>query len=246
MHDRLPEAPGAFLALRQLVGEDRFPQVFSALEPAPDVGPPPAATGISAARSAQIVESTVKVEGVACDRIQDGSGFVVGDDLVVTNAHVVAGEDATEVERSDGSRVSAAVVAFDPDRDLAVLSAPGLDRDPLPVGRAEEGDVGGVYGHPGGGPLEISPYEIAQEVQARGSDIYDRDPTERAVFLLAAELAPGDSGSALVDADGEVVGVAFAIAPDRDGVAYALTDAELRAVLEGDLSRTVDTGPCLA
>ena len=246
VHDRLPEAPDAFLALRQLVGEDRFPQVFSALEPAPDVGPPPAATGISAARSAQIVESTVKVEGVACDRIQDGSGFVVGDDLVVTNAHVVAGEDATEVERSDGSRVSAAVVAFDPDRDLAVLSAPGLDREPLPVGRAEEGDVGGVYGHPGGGPLEISPYEIAQEVQARGSDIYDRDPTERAVFLLAAELAPGDSGSALVDADGEVVGVAFAIAPDRDGVAYALTDAELRAVLEGDLSRTVDTGPCLA
>lgn len=246
LHDSLPEAPDAFLALRQLVGEDRFPEVFDALEPAPDVGAPPAATGISAEVSARVVESTVKVEGVACDRLQDGSGFVVGDDLVVTNAHVVAGEESTEVERSDGTRVEAEVVAFDPERDLAVLSAPGLDRPALSVGDADEGDVGGVYGHPGGGPLEISPYEIAQEVQARGSDIYDRNATERAVFLLATELAPGDSGSALVNGDGEVVGVAFAIAPDRDDVGYALTDAELRAVLDGDLSTPVDTGPCLA
>jgi len=246
LHDSLPEAPDAFLALRQLVGEDRFPEVFDALEPAPDVGAPPAATGISAEVSARVVESTVKVEGVACDRLQDGSGFVVGDDLVVTNAHVVAGEDSTEVERSDGTRVSADVVAFDPERDLAVLSAPGLDRPALSLGDADEGDVGGVYGHPGGGPLEISPYEIAQEVQARGSDIYDRNATEREVFLLATDLAPGDSGSALVDADGEVVGVAFAIAPDRDNVGYALTDAELRAVLAGDLTTPVDAGPCLS
>ena len=246
LHDSLPEAPDAFLALRQLVGEDRFPEVFDALEPAPDVGAPPAATGISAEVSARVVESTVKVEGVACDRLQDGSGFVVGDDLVVTNAHVVAGEDSTEVERSDGTRVSADVVAFDPERDLAVLSAPGLDRPALSLGDADEGDVGGVYGHPGGGPLEISPYEIAQEVQARGSDIYDRNATEREVFLLATDLAPGDSGSALVDADGEVVGVAFAIAPDRDNVGYALTDAELSAVLAGDLTTPVDAGPCLS
>lgn len=246
LHDSLPEAPDAFLALRQLLGEDRFPEVFDALEPAPDVGPPPAATGISAELSDRIVESTVKVEGIACDRIQDGSGFVVGDDLVVTNAHVVAGEDSTQVQRSDGTSVEAEVVAFDPRRDLAVLSAPGLDRPALALGEADEGDVGGVYGHPGGGPLEISPYEIAQEVQARGTDIYDRARTDRAVFLLATDLAPGDSGSALVNGDGEVVGVAFAIAPDRDGVGYALTDAELRAVLDGDLSDTVDTGPCLA
>lgn len=246
LHDTLPEAPDAFLALRQLVGEDRFPEVFDALQPAPDVGPPPAATGISAALSERIIPSTVKVEGVACDRVQDGSGFVVAEDLVVTNAHVVAGEDSTEVERSDGSRVDATVVAFDPERDLAVLSVPGLDRPALSIGDADEGDGGGVYGRPGGGPLEISPYEIAQEVQARGTDIYDRNPTERAVYFLAADLAPGDSGSALVDGDGEVVGVAFAIAPDRDGVAYALTDAELRAVLDGDLSTPVDTGPCLS
>ena len=246
VHDSLPEAPDAFLALRQLVGEDRFPEVFDALQPAPEVGPPPAATGISPEVSERIVESTVKVEGVACDRIQDGSGFVVGEDLVVTNAHVVAGEDSTEVERSDGTRVAAQVVAFDADRDLAVLSAPGLDRPALAIATADIGDVGGVYGHPGGGPLEISPFEIAQQVRAQGTDIYDRDRIERDVFFLATDLAPGDSGSALVSPEGEVVGVAFAIAPDQDGVGYALTDEELRAVLDLDLDDVVDTGPCLA
>lgn len=246
VHDSLPQAPDAFLALRQLVGEDRFPEVFDALQPAPEVGPPPAETGISAAVSARVVPSTVKIEGEACGRIQDGSGFVAGPELVVTNAHVVAGEGDTAVERSDGTRVDAEVVAFDANRDIAVLRAPGLDRPALPVASANAGDTGGVYGHPGGGPLEISPFEIAQEVRARGTDIYDRNRTERSVFFLATELAPGDSGSALVNPDGEVVGVAFAIAPDQPGVGYALTDDELRAVLDGDLSRPVEAGPCLA
>ena len=99
------------------------------------------------------------------------------------------------------------------------------------VAEADEGDRGGVYGYPGGGDLRIAPYEIAQEVQARGSDIYDEDRTERRVFFLSAHLRPGDSGSALIDPDGEVVGVAFAIAPDRSDVAYALTEEELNAIL---------------
>jgi S1-C subfamily serine protease len=65
------------------------------------------------------------------------------------------------------------------------------------------------------------------------------------VLVLASNLAPGDSGSALVDPSGKVVGVAFAIAPDKPGVAYALALDELRPVLQGDLSQTRDTGPCL-
>ena len=69
--------------------------------------------------------------------------------------------------------------------------------------------------------------------------------TEREVLELAADLAPGDSGSALVAPDGTVIGVAFAIAPDRPGVAYALTVDELEAVLAGDLSSAVSTGPCI-
>ena len=241
----VPDPPDTVATLRRFVGDGQFPRVFDALQPAPDLGPPPEASGLTQAVLDTVVPSTVKVEGVACRRIQEGSGFVVGPDLIATNAHVVAGESDTVVERSDGSEVDATVVAFDPARDLAILSAPGLDRPVLPRADAGEGDTGAVFGHPGGGPLRVAPYSVGREVTATGTDIYDRSRTERAVLILASELRPGDSGGALVNGDGAVVGVAFAIAPDKAGVAYALALSELEAILATDLSGSVDTGPCL-
>ncbi len=192
-----------------------------------------------------VTESTVKVQGEACGRIQEGSGFFVTPQLVVTNAHVVAGEDDTRLQLADGDTVDAEVVAFDPDRDLAVLRTDDVGITPLPLRAAEPGDTGGVFGHPGGGPLEISPFRVSEQIPAVGRNIYDRGRTERQVLVLASELAPGDSGSALVDPEGRVVGVAFAVAPDKPGVAYALAVEELEPVLAGDLSRARDTGGCL-
>jgi len=245
VNDILPDPPDTFATLGQFVGDDRFPHVFDALRPAPDLGDPPGRTGIPGAVSDRVAVSTVRVEGEACGRLQEGSGFVVAEGLVATNAHVVAGNTATEVVRTDGSRATAAVVAFDPDRDLALLDVPGIDRPALALSEAETGDRGGVYGYPGGGDLRIAPFEIARQTLARGTDIYDRDRTERDVFFLSAGLAPGDSGSALIDSSGAVVGVAFAIAPDRSGVAYALTDTELDAILATSRSGAVNTGPCI-
>ncbi len=241
----LPTPPDTFATLGRFVGDDRFPHVFDALRPAPDLGDPPARTGIPGAVSDRVAASTVRVEGESCGRLQEGSGFVVAADLVATNAHVVAGNTATEVIRTDGSRATATIVAFDPDRDLALLAVPGIDRPALPLTQAETGDRGGVFGYPGGGDLRIAPFQIARRTLARGTDIYDADRTERDVFFLSAGLAPGDSGSALVDRSGAVVGVAFAIAPDRGDVAYALTDVELEAVLDAPRSGALDTGPCL-
>jgi S1-C subfamily serine protease len=244
VNHRFPPAPDSLQALRRLLGDDPFPSVFDRLRPAPEVGPPPSSTGMTQATADAVVNSVVKIEGEACGRIQDGTGFFVAGDLVVTNAHVVAGEDDTMVELANGSDADATVVAFDPQRDLAVLrteaSAPAL---PLEAGEA--GDTGGVFGHPGGGPLEISPFEIGDQITAQGRDIYDQTASERQVLVLASNLAPGDSGSALIDPDGQVVGVAFAIAPDKPGVAYALAISELQAVLAGDLSVERDTGGCL-
>ncbi len=242
---RFPPAPDAVAALSRLVGGDQFPRVFDALQPAPDLGPPPSASSIPQSVVDAVVVSTVKVEGVACRRIQEGSGFVVAPGLVVTNAHVVAGESDTVLQRSDGSEVGATVVAFDPRRDLAVLHAPDLDRPALGRVDITEGGVGAVFGHPGGGPLRAAPFEVGRTVNATGTDIYDNERTERKVLILASNLAPGDSGAALVDPRGRVVGVAFAIAPDKPGVAYALDIEELEAVLAGDLTQPVDTGPCL-
>lgn len=245
VHESFPEPPDTLATLRRLVGEGQFPRVFGALERSPDVGPPPTATGIPQPVVDAVVPSIVKVEGAACRRIQEGSGFVVAPELVVTNAHVVAGEDETTLHRSDGSQVSAVVVAFDPARDLAILRAPGLARNALPRLDVGEGATGAVFGHPGGGELRAAPFAVGQEVTATGTDIYDEARTEREVLVLASNLQPGDSGGALIDPQGRVVGVAFAIAPDRPGVAYALDMPELEAVLAGDLSRQVDTGPCL-
>ncbi|HEX9683657.1 MAG TPA: MarP family serine protease [Acidimicrobiales bacterium] len=241
----LPPPPDTLQTLRQLVGENNFPQVFAALQEAPDIGPPPADSGLSPAVIDAVTRSTVRVEGVACRRIQEGSGFTVGNDTVVTNAHVVAGEDETDVVRPDGSRLDATVVAFDSDRDLAVLFAPGLNQAALPVTDTGEGGTGAVFGYPGGGDLRVSPFGVSQEIEAVGRDLYNDHETRRMVLVLSSDLHPGDSGAALVDDQGAVVGVAFAIAPDKPEVAYALTTEELLAVLGGDLSQEVDTGPCL-
>lgn len=240
-----PPPPDALQALRRLVGEQAFPQVFSGLQPSPDVGPPPEASGLDQATLDRAIQSTVLVEGPACGRIQEGSGFVAADGVVVTNAHVVAGEDGTDLLTNDGRRVPATVVHFDPDRDLAVLVAPELGLPPLEIGDAEPEDIGAVLGHPGGGPLEVSPFLVSDEVEAVGRDLYDRHETRRRVLILAADLAPGDSGAALVSPEGVVVGVAFAIAPDRPGTAYALDVVELQVALSAPRSGEADTGRCL-
>jgi S1-C subfamily serine protease len=244
--DRLPRPPDTLGALRRLVGDDNFPHVFGRFEAAPNAGPAPADSGLALATLNRVIASTVKVEGIACGRQQDGSGFTVAPDTVVTNAHVVAGEGQTEVIRPNLGRVHAVVTMFDSDRDLAVLRAPGLGLQPLSIGSAAVGATGAVFGHPRGQDrVEVSPAVIRQHVEAVGRDLYDSHVTRRQVFILAADLAPGDSGGALADAAGRVVGVAFAIAPDRPGTAYALTDEVLRAALAEPRAQQVRTGDCL-
>jgi S1-C subfamily serine protease len=246
--DRMaPEPPDTLQALRRLVGEDQFPRVFADLTPSRKVGPPPAESGISAALDAVVRRSTVKITGVACRRIQEGSGFVAAPGVVVTNAHVVAGEDRTEILTSTGRRLAAVVTVFDTNRDLAVLHVRGLETAALPIGKGKVGDVGAVYGHPGGqDPIEVSPAQVSQQVTAVGRDLYDSHETRRDVFILASELRPGDSGGPLVNPAGQVIGVAFAIAPDRANTAYALTSDELRPAMAADRAAGADTGPCLA
>lgn len=243
----LPDAPDTMVALRRLVGDPQFPMVFSDMRRAPEVGAAPENPVLAEQVRNAVTPSTVKITGVACSRIQEGSGFVtLGRDVVVTNAHVVAGHEQTQVERSDGARLDATLVVLDTDRDLAVLRVPELDREPLPIGESDVGDTGEVFGHPGGATdTEHSPFRVGQEVQANGTDIYDSHETVREVLVLGSQLAPGDSGAALVEGDGAVIGVAFAIAPDKPDVAYALSTDELVAVLQGNLESPVDSGPCL-
>jgi S1-C subfamily serine protease len=244
----LPPPPDAMQALQALVGSDDFPDVFDALRPTPELGPPPVESGLTVATATEVSRSVVKMEGAACGRVQDGTGFVVADDLVATNAHVVAGEHDTTVIRDDGQRFDGSVVAFDPNRDLALVRVSGFDRPSLPVQPTAVRDdtIGGVFGHPGGEPLRIAPFRVARQITATGRDIYGEGTTERQVLELASDLRPGDSGSAVVDPAGDVVGVAFAIARDQPDVAYALAPSELLAVLQTGSTAVVSTGRCLA
>lgn len=241
-----PPPPDAADTVRRLVGGNGFPQVFDALRPAPDLGPPPATLALSPEIQARVAQSTVKVESHACERLQQGSGFAAGENLIVTNAHVVAGESRTIVLRPDGRRRAATVILFDPDRDLALLAVPNLGQEPLPIGEGAEGMEAAVFGHPEGQEaLRIAAAAIRQRVDAVGRDLYNSKPTERDVFILAARLQQGDSGGALVAPDGNVVGVAFAVAPDNPNTSYALTSDELREVLARPTRGEADTGPCL-
>jgi S1-C subfamily serine protease len=240
----LPAPPNATQTVRRLVDERGFPRVFEELQPSVDAGVPPVSSGLDPQVEARVVQSTVKVMGEACSKIQEGSGFVIAENVVVTNAHVVAGEDEVEVVRPEGKKLKATVAVFDAQRDLAVLRVEKLGMPSLGRANAEKGQTGAVFGHPGGQEtVRAAPARISDEVRADGLDIYLED-TQRQVFILAANLRPGDSGGALVDTEGKVVGVAFAIAPDRAGTAYALTGAELDGVLQaysGEPAAMADT-----
>src|SRR5688572_15087634 len=152
VEDVAPAAPETMQALRRFVQDGTFPAVFNELRRSPDPGPPPIA-GLDEAVHQRVEMSTVKITGEACRRIQEGSGFVAMPGLVVTNAHVVAGEKAPRVEPFQGRSLPATVVLFDANRDLALLRVPGLAEQPLAVDKAQEGETGAVYGHPGGGDL---------------------------------------------------------------------------------------------
>ena len=244
----LPPPPNTVEALRRLVVGDGLPQVFSSLHAGGRVTSAPAASPLPPAVLARVEASTVKVEGQACNRIQDGSGFTVGTDLVLTNAHVVAGEPPgeTEVILPSGRVLAARVVLYDPRRDVALLSAPGLGERPLPLARTAVGRDGDVLGHPGGqAAIAVQPYSVAQEITAVGEDLYDTHRTSRDVYVLGARLAPGDSGGPLVDPAGQVVGVAFAIAVGQPGTAYALTTAEIQPDLRAPRGGAVSTRACL-
>jgi S1-C subfamily serine protease len=240
--------PNTLETLRRLVGEDGFPQVFTAFGPSQDTGRPPRDDPLSRAVLSTAEASTVKVEGQACGRLQEGSGWAVGPDLVVTNAHVVAGEPsgATDVLMPNGSRKPAEVVLYQPNVDLALLSVPGLDDTPLPIATGTKGEAGVVLGHPNGqDPLAVQPAVIADEVTALGENLYGTHTTSRDVFVLASDLTYGDSGAPLVNKGGKVVGIAFAIAPDRPTTAYALNSKDLEPLLRQPHAGAVSTQACV-
>ncbi len=242
--DLAPVQPDSFAVWGRSVVRAPYPSALDPLAQPPDPGPPPV-SGPPPAVAARVRRSVVLVRGIACNLIQSGTGWVVAPGLIVTNAHVVAGERATTVTGDDGVRHRADVVAFDSHRDVAVLSVPGLAQPSLALVEPRIGETGAVYGHPAGGPLVVSPARVGETITAIGTDIYRTGTSRRSVLVLAARLAPGDSGGPLADAAGRVIGMAFAVDPGDASTAYALSPAEIRAGLREVAAQPAPTGGCV-
>jgi len=241
---------GVYESLQESLNTSGMPNVFFGLDPteARSVEPPDP----ELAASSIVVEaeqSVLKVHGSApsCDRQIEGSSFVYEDGLLVTNAHVVAGTSGVQVE-SDGDLLDAEVIVFEPEKDLAILSVPGLDAPPLPVqsDTAESGADAIVLGYPGGGPYTATAARVRDARIVTGPDIYDDGTVTREVYELYATIIGGNSGGPLLNADGEVIGVIFAAAVDDPETGYALTMDESTPVLDAgrDASGPVGTGSC--
>ncbi|MBS3941815.1 MAG: MarP family serine protease [Actinobacteria bacterium] len=240
-----PDPPDAVRALRSLVDTSRFPEVFADLQPAPVTGPPPEEIPVPQDVVDRATAATVNVEADGCNRRYEGSGFAFAENTVVTNAHVVAGAEQVHVKRPDGERLQATVVVFDPDRDLAILEVAGLGQQPLETAPPEMGADGAVIGYPGGQDTpRVAPTRIDDQRTAIGRDIYGRDRTERDVLFLSSALQQGDSGSPVIDVEGRVNGVVFAISPDNPTAAFALALSELEAVSAAPRTPG-ETGPCI-
>ena len=249
----IPVPVGTVLAgLNTVMTGQGFPQVFGgvAREPITSVQTPDdtvaLAPGVQAAGA-----SIVRIDGQAstCRTALEGTGWVVADDYVVTNAHVVAGTDRVAVT-SPGTRrpADAVVVHFDPRTDLAILHVPGLTARPLTLGEdVERGDSVAVAGYPLAGPYAVEPARVRDRLVARGLDITGREEVTRDVYSLRAPVQPGNSGGPVLDEQGRVVGVVFARSLDDPDTGYALTLAEVSrgvAMAVGE-TRGVATGACV-
>ncbi len=245
--DVMPPVPDVYAKIQAFLGNTGFPPVFAELAP-PTAQPVAVPSDPEAQAIARVAAaSTVKILGQACGYLQEGSGFVAGGGLVVTNAHVVAGERATQV-LVGGVPYPATPVLVDPDFDLAVLRTdaplgPALHLDPSTVPR---GAKGAVLGYPEDGPLTVEPAGVAATITAEGRNIYNEGFVIREVYQIDADVQPGNSGGPLVSTTGSVIGVVFSRSTTDANVGYALTSPQVLARVDraAVLQSPVSTGAC--
>jgi trypsin-like peptidase/colicin V production protein len=224
----------------------RFDPLPTITGPSADVRRPDSAI----ARDPQVraaAASVVKVLGTACGLGVEGSGWVVGDGLVVTNAHVVAGQDDTTVQvRGEGPRFDADAVYFDPANDLAVLRSSGVAGTPALGLNASPrtGTSAAVLGFPENGPYDVEPARLGPTRSVLSEDAYGRGPVRRSITSLRGLVRSGNSGGPMVDGDGRVVTTIFAAAgTSGSGSGFGVPNGVVRQALPR-VSGTVGTGPC--
>jgi len=217
----------------------------------PEAQVPPPTRGILAAPAVRAAAaSAVRVVGSACGLGIEGSGWVAAPGLVVTNAHVVAGEGDTVVQvGGQPPGLPARAVVFDPHDDIAILRVPGLNEPALGLAAdPRAGTAAAILGYPLDGPFDVEPGRIGQTERVSTEDAYGNGPVLRSITSLRGRVRPGNSGGPMVDAAGEVVATVFAAitGPGSGHGGFAVPNELVRQQLSLARSRTeaVSTETC--
>jgi hypothetical protein len=235
--------PPSGTILKALARFDPFPKIRG---PRADVRPPNSAI----ARDPDVKaagRSVVKVLGTACGLGVEGSGWVGRPGVVVTNAHVVAGQDDTTVQLGgEGPHYDTTPIWFDARNDVALLRVPGIRSTP-PLGldqSAPPGTAGAILGFPENGPYDVQPGRLGQTSTVVTQDAYGRGPVSRHITSVRGKVRSGNSGGPMVDGKGGVVTTIFAAA-ERSGAksGFGVPDSIVRTALSR-AGGQVDTGPC--
>jgi S1-C subfamily serine protease len=241
LNDELPPSGPILNALARF---DPFPQITG---PAPGVAPPSPKT----ARDPDVRaagRSTVKIQGTACGLGIEGSGWVARDGVVVTNAHVVAGESDTTVQpQGTGPVFDAQAIWFDAHNDIAVLRVPGIAGNVPPLAMnvsAKPGTAGAILGFPQNGPFDVESARLGPTTTVRTEDAYGRGPVSRRITSLRGLVRSGNSGGPVVDGSGRVLTTIFAASVGGgERVGFGVPDSIVAGAL-GKASGAVGTGPC--
>jgi S1-C subfamily serine protease len=226
----------------------RFDPIPSVRGPAADV-PAPSPRILASPAVQRAAHSVVRVFGTACGLGVEGSGWVAAPDLVVTNAHVVAGENDTAVQVGGvGPGLAAHAVVFDPRNDVAVLSVPGLSLPVLPMATdPSPGNPAAILGYPLDGPFDAEPGRLGQTETVDTQNAYGAGHVLRTITALRGRVRPGNSGGPMVDSGGAVLATVFAaLTGTAHPGGFAVPDRVVRAEVAKAVGRTgaVATGAC--
>jgi hypothetical protein len=213
--------------------------------PAPNV-PPPRAAILRDPQVRGARDSVVRVLGTACGLNVEGSGWIARPGVVVTNAHVVAGEDDTTVEAGGSApQLSAQAIWFDPSNDVAVLRVSGLGRPPLPMASAtRRGEAAAILGYPQNGPFRAVAARLGSTQTFSSQDAYGRGPISREITSFRGRVKAGNSGGPVVDGHGDVLTTVFAsTVGDRQTGGYGVPNKIVREAL-ARAQGPVGTGAC--
>ena len=236
-------------SIRIYVSDSHLPSGLTQVLLSPPVDAPDA-TSIDVPAVIAALDSVVKVEGTApaCSTRLTGSGFVVGPDLILTNAHVVAGVTKPSVRiKGKGKAFAGVVIYFDPNRDIALIRTDGIPATQLRISdELPRATSTVVAGFPGGGPLTLIPARVRGVSTSSGTDIYGKAAVRREIYSIRANIKQGDSGAPMFSMDGTVAGLVFASSATDPTTGYALTSKEFMAGVDQarTASKAVSTGEC--